>query len=238
MKILVTGGASGLGREIFESLAQSGHTVYFTYHRSVAAANELMQTYPGSCAFQCDFGSIASVEDLLTRIADLQIDALVNNALPSIEMLQFQKTDVQKLVDSFSRNVIPVLRLTQACLAKFRKQRSGKVITILTSYLINRPPVGFAEYIANKAYLLAMSKSWAVENTKFGIAVNCISPSTMRTGLTSETDARLLESLASSNPFGKLVEPAEVAKLVEFLLTAPLQLNSSNLILNGGLDVI
>jgi len=174
----------------------------------------------------------------LAELAQLEFGALVNNALPSIDMLQFQKTDVQHLADSFALNVVPVLRLTQACLAKFRKQRSGKVITVLTSYLINRPPVGFSEYIANKAYLHAMSKSWAVENSKFGIAVNCISPSTMRTGLTSETDERLLESLAIANPFGKLVEPAEVAKLVEFLLTAPLQLNSSNLILNGGLDVI
>jgi 3-oxoacyl-[acyl-carrier protein] reductase len=238
MNVFLTGGASGLGREIFLTLARAGHSVYFTYHRAASEAAALENAYPGSRGFHCDFHSQESVDHLLAELAQLELGALVNNALPSLDMLQFQKTDVQHLADSFALNVVPVLRLTQACLAKFRKQRSGKVITVLTSYLINRPPVGFSEYIANKAYLHAMSKSWAVENSKFGIAVNCISPSTMRTGLTSETDERLLESLAIANPFGKLVEPAEVAKLVEFLLTAPLQLNSSNLILNGGLDVI
>jgi len=238
MNVLLTGGASGLGLEIFLNLVNAGHTVYFTYCKSSTEALRLTNTYKDCNAIHCDFKSPESIASLLKSLESIPLDALVNNALPSLNALQFQKTEMADLVSSFTNNVIPVLNLTQACLTKFRKQRSGKVITILTSYLVNRPPVGYSEYISNKAYILAMSKSWAVENAKFGISVNCVSPSTMRTGLTSETDDRLMESLAASNPFGRLVEPKETARIIEFLLSAPLQLNSTNLILNGGSDVI
>ncbi|QFY41383.1 SDR family oxidoreductase [Candidatus Methylospira mobilis] len=238
MNILITGGASGLGSQILLKLAKSGHTVYFTYNKSANEAGVLEKENPGCRGFQCDFHDAASIDGLLSALNGLTLDVLINNALPSLKAVQFQRTNVDDLVSSFALNVIPILHITQACLSIFRKQRSGRIITILTSYLINRPPVGYSEYVANKAYLHAMSKAWAVENAKFGIAVNCISPSIMRTGLTSDTDDRVLDSLAASNPFGRLVEPSEVAELVEFLVKAPLQLNSSNFILNGGADVI
>lgn len=238
MNILVTGGASGLGLAITRHLLEAGHKVHITYRSSADSAQALAKEQSSCRAYYCDFTDAGSVSELIAHMQSMDLDGLVNNALPTLNALQFQKTSVPSLVDSFQENVVPLLSITQAAIALFRKKKSGRIVTILTSYLVNKPPVGYSEYVANKAYIHSMSKSWAVENAKFNISSNCISPSIMKTGLTAEVDERLLEAAAISNPCGRLVEPSEVAALVNLMLSASPQLNATNMIVNGGENVI
>ena len=238
MNILLTGGASGLGLEIFNKLSSLGHDVVFTYKNSEKQAELNIKNSPSAKKIKCDFLSALDLEALVREISHLNIDVLINNALPIIQAQQFQKMNVDLLINSFASSVVPCLKITQACIANFRKKRSGRIISILSSYVIGNPPLGYSEYVANKAYLLSMSRSWAVENAKFGISVNSISPSIMRTPLNAEVDERILENLEQLNPFKKLVTIEEVAAIVDFLIRAPMQLNGCNIPINGGQDVI
>lgn len=238
MNIFLTGGASGLGLEIFQKLSRAGHNVAFTYNGSAEQAEKNINEFPKSKKFHCNFNDPVTVENLLKMLDDLDLDVLINNALPVINAIQFQKTRIDSLVDSFNSSVIPVLKISQACIRNFRKKRSGRIITILTSYLINKPPIGYSEYVANKAYLQSMTKAWANENSKFGIVVNSISPSIMRTPLNLGVDERLLENLETSNPLGQLLTISELGELVEFLVDSPRQLNGCNFLMNGGENVI
>ena len=67
------------------------------------------------------------------------------------------------------KTLIPTILITQSVLNDFRKKKKGKIITILTSFLLNTPPIGASTYVANKAYLGSLVKSWATENIKFNI---------------------------------------------------------------------
>lgn len=234
MNILLTGGASGLGLEIFRSLSRAGHHVFFTYNHSIDQAEKNIIEYPNSKKIHCNFESSSSVDNLVIQIGSLNIDVLINNALPALKAIQFQKTKIDMLSESFNRVVIPVLKISQACIENFRKKRSGRILSILSSYLVNKQPIGYSEYIANKAYLRSMSRSWVIENSKFGIVVNCISPSIMRTPLNEEVDERMLENLENANPFGQLLTISEVGEIVEFLIRSPTQLNGCNLVIDGG----
>lgn len=238
MNVFLTGGASGLGLEIFQRLSQAGHHVTFTYNRSSEQAEKNLIAFPNSNKIQCDFTNQNSVDDLVNKLDEIEVDVLINNALPLLNAIQFQKTKIPALIESFNSTVIPVLKLTQACITNFRKKRSGRIIVLLTSYLINKPPVGYSEYVANKAYLHSMAKSWANENSKFGIVVNCISPSIMRTSLNRDVDERLMVNLESNNPLGQLLTVTELGEVVEFLLNSPRQLTGCNLVINGGENVI
>jgi NAD(P)-dependent dehydrogenase (short-subunit alcohol dehydrogenase family) len=238
LNIFLTGGASGLGLEIFQRLSRAGHHVAFTYKGSVEQAEKNLIDFPKSKKIYCDFNNPKSVEDLIEMLGVLEVDVLIHNALPLMNAIQFQKTRIDSLVDSFNSSVIPVLKISQACITNFRKKRSGRIITILTSYLINKPPIGYSEYVANKAYLQSMTKSWANENSKFGIIVNSISPSIMRTPLNREVDERLLENLEASNPLGQLLTVSELGEVVEFLVDSPRQLTGCNFLINGGENVI
>ena len=239
MKVLVTGGASGLGLEITRSLLENNIEVFFTYKSSQQAADELVKYSKQRCnSIFCDFESMDSVGNLKAHIEKLDIDAIVNNALPRFEMKRTRELTPEYLKNSFEVNVLPIITITQACLDLFKKKRSGRVINILTSYLINKPPTGLAEYTANKAYVLSMAKSWAQEYSKFDIAINNILPSIMRTNLTSTIDERMMETMEESNPFNKLVTPQAIAEVVCFLIRAPIQLNSVTLPINGGENVL
>lgn len=78
------------------------------------------------------------------------------------------------------------------------------------------PPIGSSTYIANKAYLEKLTKVWAIENSKFNITSNSISPSFMQTKLTSEIDERIIEQIISNHPLKKLLTVDEVAETVLF----------------------
>ncbi len=237
---LITGGASGLGAAITRCLAGSGcyEKVWFTFFRSKKEAAAITEQFPFAEGIRCNFSDRASVEQLLERIASLDFSLLVNNAIASMQSKHFHLTEPDDFVTSFTENVVPTLRITQQAIKSFRKKKTGRIISILTAYLVNRPPIGLSQYVANKAFLLAASKSWAEENARFGITANCVSPSMMQTGLTRDVDDRQIEEAIEANPFGRLVTPEEVASTVLFLATSNAQINSTNILINGGLNVV
>lgn len=239
MKILLTGGASGLGEAITKKLALfDERTVYFTYCKSKENASNIESQYKNTRALYCDFNDSVSVNDLIRQMASLDMDVLVNNATLGMIKNHFYKIPSQDFLKSFQENVLPVIQLTQEAIKQFRKKKFGKIITILSSAIVNKPPLGWAEYTANKAYLLSLSKSWAVENANFNITSNCISPSLMRTQLTSDIDERVVEMMTNGHPLKKLLTPAEVAEAVSFLVTCTNQINGTNLVINAAVDVI
>ena len=111
--------------------------------------------------------------------------------------------------------------------------KSGKIITILTSALVDKPPSGASSYVANKAYLQSLVKSWAVENKKFNITSNSVSPSLMLTKLTSDIDERIIDQIIDNHPLKKILETSEVAETVAFLVNSSQQINGIDLVINS-----
>ncbi|MDE6722997.1 MAG: SDR family oxidoreductase, partial [Eubacterium sp.] len=70
-KVLITGGATGIGKATALLFKEKGYDVYITYHKTAPDFN-------GVTAVQCDLSSMDSIENLFKEISD--IDVLVNNA--------------------------------------------------------------------------------------------------------------------------------------------------------------
>jgi NAD(P)-dependent dehydrogenase (short-subunit alcohol dehydrogenase family) len=239
MKIIITGGASGLGKAITKKFAKDiSNTVFFTYNHSKAAAIELQREFHNTKSFNVDFRDINSVESFINQVPELAADVLVNNAITGYTQVHFHKMDPLLFENSFKYNIYPVIRIAQKFIAFSRKRKAGKIITILTSALINKPPVGFSEYVANKAYLHSMVKSWAAENAAFGIQSNCISPAFMQSNLNSKTDSRVIENMINNHPNKQLLKEEEVANVVMFLANASPQINGNNIVINAGENIL
>ena len=140
--------------------------------------------------------------------------------MTGFEQNYFHKLKADYFTDSFQRNVLPAIKITQTALVYFRKKKFGKIITVLSSYLINKPPIGLSEYTASKSYLLSLSKSWATENANFNISSNCISPSFMQTSLTSDTDERVVSEMITKHPLKTLLKVEEAAEAIAFFVNA------------------
>ncbi len=237
MNILITGGASGLGEVITRKLAENSSSfVNFTYCRSAESAKSIENEFNNTKAFYCDFADDVSLADFAAKIAAMDIDVLVNNAITGIIKKHFHKTEPIEYSRSFHDNTLPVIVITSEALKLFRKKRSGRIINVLSIYSLGVPPAGLSEYSANKAYILSLSNSWAAENNKLGIISNCISPDIMAAGLNKDTDERILQELAENSETGKLLTTIETAQAVEYLLTADAGINGRNIEVRSGMN--
>jgi 3-oxoacyl-[acyl-carrier protein] reductase len=189
-------------------------------------------------AIHCDFKNQKSILHLCNALAEMKLNVLVNNAYNTIENKHFHKLDARAFKDNFCDNIFPIIQITQTAIAGFRKQKSGKIINVTTSFLINKPPLGLSAYVAEKAYLASLSKSWANENAAFNITSNCVAPSMMLTPFTKNIDERVIENILQSHPLKRLLTPDETADTIWLLLQAPQQINGVTLTINGGMDVI
>ena len=238
-KILVTGGAAGLGEAITRvCAASSDNKVYFTYHSSIENAARLEAEYLNVESIACDFTNVLDVDNLKEQLIKFDIDVLVNNAYTGAFIkTYFHKTEPCEFLGEFKANILPTIAVTQAAIQCFRKKKHGKIITILTSALIDAPPLGAGVYVANKAYLAALSKVWATENAKFNIVANTISPAFMLTAFTSGVDERIVEQMRDAHPLKQLLTTFEVAEVVSFLCKASPQINGIDIPVNSALSM-
>ena len=187
---------------------------------------------------KCDFNDLETVNSLCEMIPDLKLDVLINNAYSGNFITKhFNKIQPDIFSSDFIKNTIPTILITQSTISYFKKIKRGKIITILTSTLVNQPPAGASSYVANKAYLQSLTKSWAVENKKFNITSNSVSPALMQTKLTSDIDERIIDQIINSHPLKKILRTTEVAETVAFLVNSSQQINGIDLVINSAENI-
>jgi len=238
MNILITGGSSGLGKALVERLSISkDNNILFTYNQHSLDAESMIAD--NVAAIKCDFTNSVEVNRLIERIPIFDVDVLVNNVyVGAPQGKHFHKTEPIDFLRSFEENLLPTIMISKAAINVFRKKRFGKIINVLTAYIINLPPIGFAIYTSNKAYLQQLSKAWNSEYRKFNITSNCISPDFMLTNITKSVDERVIEQMEEEHPLKKLLTSAEVAESVVFLIKASQQINGANLVINASKNII
>jgi NAD(P)-dependent dehydrogenase (short-subunit alcohol dehydrogenase family) len=197
-----------------------------------------MRQHANTMGIQCNFANQEDVQRLCTQLPDMQLDSLINNAYTPIENLHFHKTEPELFKTNFIHNILPLIQITQAAIVQFRKKKSGKIINITTSFLLNKPPFGLSGYVAEKAYLASLSKSWAHENAAYNITSNCIAPSMMQTAFLKNTDERVIEAATAAHPLKRLLTIDETADSVCLMIKAPSHINGATWVINGGADVI
>jgi acetoacetyl-CoA reductase len=171
MNILVTGGSKGIGKELVDFLSENNlHKVFYTYNK----------TSPSKAKSNCfsikvDFEKSQDVENFIGKLDELDIDVLINNYHTGYKQGHAHKIHSSDLKNGLASNIYPTINLTNELIAKFRKKKTGTIITILTAAIDNFP-TGCVQYIAEKRYLSAFVDAWKNENSAFGINSVAIYP--------------------------------------------------------------
>ncbi len=239
MTILITGGSRGLGRALVETLAtDSVNQILFTYCHHKEEAQALTDRFQNVRATQVDFCNEESVSAFAEGLEAEPIDVLINNAYAgNPQGTHFYKSNPEEFSKAFQTNIIPFICITQACLKGMRKRKFGKIVNIITSYVIDVPPTGFSVYTATKAYIRQLSKSISKELGRFNITSNCILPDYMQTDFGQVEDFQL-DQMKDSHPLKELLKPQDVAEFVASLLKASQQLNGVEIPINAAQHII
>ena len=186
-RVLVTGGASGIGRMITEGLAERGARV-LTCGRKQAALDELVGELRGKRGFDvtaeaADLSKLADVERLARRASELfsgELDVLVNNAGATwgSTLDEFPEAGWDKV---FDLNVKALFFMTQKCLPMLRKaaappERLSRVINIGSISGIQHPADNAWSYHPAKASVHHLTGTLAKQLVREGVAVNAIAP--------------------------------------------------------------
>ena len=233
---LVTGGTSGIGKEIVKELLDKECIVITCYHDNDDAANKTKEEFNNDNLFiiKCDISNEQEVIDMFNTIKDKygHIDYLVNNAGMFIDdfIKDFNIDNFRKVIDT---NLIGKVMCTKYA---YPLMNDGGAIVNISSHLGIVPCTESPAYCAAAAGIINFTKATALEYAERKIRANSICPAFTPTPLSlkgwkqEEIDQKLKDT-----PLGRFATPEDTAKLCLFLLSDDASfITGENIWLNGG----
>src|SRR6202035_1702842 len=216
---LVTGGIRGIGLAICERLMNRGVKVAAGYASNADAAQQFADKYAdhGVSIHQGNIGSNADCERVIGEVLDRHghLDILVNNAGITVD-----KTVRRMTPEEWDRvihvNLSSAFYLSRAVLQHMLDRGYGRIISI-SSVIGSAGGFGQANYAAAKSGMFGLTMSLALETANKGITVNTVTPGFITTDMTAGIPAGPMEKIVTRIPVGRLGDPNEVARVVEFL---------------------
>ncbi|MEX0726772.1 MAG: SDR family oxidoreductase [Planctomycetaceae bacterium] len=226
--VIVTGGASGIGRATVEQFAKEGAKVVVADLESSAGKDveQSIAAQRGICRF---IPTDITDEDQVRQMVDKTvgefgtIDVLVNNAVAFIT--QGIDASVADWKRSFDVNVIGSATVTKHVVPVMQSKKRGAIVNMgsISSFLAQPE---FMTYNTTKAAMASMTRCLALDLAPFNIRVNAVCPGTIWTPIVEKMtrEKHLTREQADTHPdFGgkhmikRLGEPVEIAKAILFL---------------------
>lgn len=227
-RILVTGGGTGLGKEIAEAYLALGAAVYICGRRGGKldeTAAELMARHGGTVTgIPCDIRDPQAIAAMVDRIwTDGALTGLVNNAAGNfISRTQDISTrGFDAIADTVFKGTFYVtLDIGKRLIAQGKK---ASFLSILTTWVWNGSPFTVPSAMS-KAGINIMTQSLAMEWGRYGLRFNAIAPGAFPTkGMTERLapgSAKEAGGMERSNPMGRVGEMHEIGNLAVFLMAS------------------
>ena len=238
--IIVTGGASGIGKAVCQRLAEEGaHPAIFDLNGDGADA-AAKEVGGGAKGFACDIADHDAVVKAVDAVeAEMgPIEGLVNNAGWD-KMVPFLKSDPalwKKIVDI---NLYGPVNVTHAVLTKMAERGSGRIVSV-SSDAGRNGSTGEGVYSYCKGGVIAFMKTLAREHARQGITCNTVCPGPTMTPLfdTFDPEGKIKTALERAIPLRRLGEPEDYPGMICFLLSEDARYITGQVIsVSGGLTM-
>lgn len=246
---LVTGGSRGIGAEIVRELVKRGTNVAFTYQKSTALAEQLVQQLKADNADANAQASTVNIwplqvdarnaEDVQRAVSDVKqrwgrLDILINNAgifeANPIEAFTLDDYDKQMAINT-KAVFAAVQRAAQVM------ENGGRIINIGSNLADRVPEPGLSLYTMSKAAVWGLTKAAARELGPRGITVNIIQPGSTDTDM-NPSDGPHADQQRSLRAIPDYNRPDEIASMVAYLCSdAARAITGVSLLVDGGANI-
>jgi len=248
--VIVTGGAAGIGRATALRFAEEGCRVA-AWDVDDSKAEEVVaeiESAGGEALFQrvnvADSTAVnQAVGDVVERWGG--IHALVNNAgiVRDAQLVKYKDGQVvasmsDEVFDAvLSVNLKGVFHCTRAVVPHMISGGGGAIVNA-SSVVGLYGNFGQTNYVATKAGVIGMTKTWARELARFGIRVNVIAPGFVATEILQAMPQKVLDQMVAHTPMGRMGDPRDLAEAYVWLASdAASWITGITLQVDGGLVV-
>jgi acetoacetyl-CoA reductase len=238
---VVTGGIGGLGTAICAALARAGRTVIAT---DLAGRSDAQSRFDALCdgldvhfisANVADFDACGQmVEEVERRFGP--VDVLVNAAgITRDQTLRKMSLDQWQAV--LSVDLDSVFNTCRHVVEGMTARGFGRIVNI-SSVNGQTGQFGQTNYSAAKAGMHGFTMALAREVAAKGVTVNSVSPGYIDTEMTRAIREDIRQQVVDSIPVGRMGEPADIARVVDFLTRDDAgYMTGTNIPVNGGLFI-
>lgn len=240
VKVVVTGGSRGIGRQICLEMARAGADVALAYRTSAAGAENVVSEIHAigrkGCAFAADFSSYDQTAQFIQCAADALggIDVLVYCAgvFPQALLSQISAQDWEQVMRV---NLDGAFYACKFSLPYLKKSRRGRIILYSSQAALAGTAHG-AHYGASKAGLLGLTYCLAKELGSDGITVNAVLPGRIETDMIQYADDAKRKEWLKATPVGYFGDPSDAAGIAVFLASEQARyITGAKINVNGGL---
>lgn len=226
-RVVITGGASGIGRHLAIGFAQQGYEVF--------ALDKIETTFleKNIHFLQMDLQDEVQIHNCFKNIVEKygEIHVLINNGAIS----KFHKPVFELTTYEFDQVIRTNLRGAFICCKEFISQHSmgsyGRIINI-ASTRFHQNEAGWEAYGASKGGLVSLTNSLCISLSNTGITVNAVSPGWIQV----EGYEELTEIDHKQHPSGRVGKPQDVVNACLFLCDSANDfVNGTNLLVDGGM---
>lgn len=225
--VLITGAAAGIGAAAARRVAATGARVY-ALDRDAQALASLVKDLPDGVPLVADVADPTSVAAAFAAIAD---GGRLGGLVCAAGIQTYGSVDAPDALETFGRtfdvNVRGVFLAAHHAVPMLRTNGGGAIVVVssVQAYIAQQ---GVAAYAATKGALNAMVRAMAVDHAHERIRVNAVCPGSVDTPMLrwaaaesggAEQVEETIEQWGRSHPLGRVATAAEVAEVIEFLLS-------------------
>jgi len=235
---IITGGARGIGKAAAELFAKEGATVIIWDLLEIGqeTSEEIVKS-GGKCTFmKVAVTDLEAIETAVSQIINehQKIDILINNAgiTRDKSFLKMSQEEWQSVIDV---NLTGVFNCTKSVVPHMVEQKYGRIIC--TSSIVGiSGNFGQTNYVATKAAIIGMVKTWAKEFGKHNITANAVAPGFIKTDMTDLMPQEVIDKMIAEIPSKRMGLPIDIANAYLFLASEDSSfINGHTLSVNGGM---
>lgn len=228
--VIITGASAGIGHATAVRFAQEGSKVA-AWDVNDATASALIDELKTAGASDATFSkvNVADSKGVEAAVAEVAqhwggIDVLVNNAgiVRDAQLIKWKDgAQTGSMSDEqwdavLGVNLKGVFNCTRA-VVPYMIKRNGGVILNASSVVGLYGNFGQTNYVATKAGVIGMTKTWSRELGKFRIRVNAVAPGFIATEMVKAMPEKVLDSMRQHTPLGRMGEPCDIANAYAWL---------------------